>query len=71
MVPLCFNDGVSTVLAWSEVTHKDLAFLLMVVTDLATMMVTAYVSSASAGREGIVLYDGCSIKSCMSVLTSL
>ena len=42
----------------------------MVVTDLATMMVTGYVSSASAGRERIVLYDGCII-SCMSVLTSL
>ena len=42
----------------------------MVVTDLATMMVTGYVSSTSTGRERIVLYDGC-IKSCMSVLTSL
>ena len=45
-------------------------FCLMVVTDLATMMVTGYVSSASTGPERIVLYDGCII-SCMSVLTSL
>ena len=42
----------------------------MVVTDLATMMVTGYVSSVSAGPEQIVLYGGCII-SCVSVLTSL